>query len=100
MSQHTMSALLDKRDHHYRQRRRRWVPKGVALLTLLFVVGLASACQSAPAKVTAIAVPARGVVAPSLAPEVAACCIGLAEKSAGYAGTGVRPSLEARLNTF
>ena len=37
--------------------RRRWVPKGVALLAILFVVGLLGACHSSSQPVAEIAVP-------------------------------------------
>ncbi|MFK8029750.1 MAG: hypothetical protein AB8G18_05890 [Gammaproteobacteria bacterium] len=43
--------------HLYRQGRRRWVPKGVALLAILFVIGLLGACQSPIQEVAAIAIP-------------------------------------------
>jgi hypothetical protein len=45
----TRDSLLtpDRSSDHYRPARRRWVPKGVLLLILLFAVGLLAACQSA-----------------------------------------------------
>ncbi len=36
---------LDRSSDYYRQSRRRWVPKGVMLLIVLFAVGLLGACQ-------------------------------------------------------
>lgn len=57
MSEHTTAVWQDNRSTHYRHGRRRWVPKGVMLLAILFVIGLLGACQTAPLQVAAIAVP-------------------------------------------
>jgi len=60
MSESSLTQSNSSYTHNYRQGRRRWVPRGVMLLAVLFVVGLLSACEGMPDPLmAAIAVPAE-----------------------------------------